>query len=221
MRAALALFRRDLLLALRSPGDALTPVTFFALGAVLFPLGVGPAPERLAAVAAGAAWVLALFAALAAVDRAFQDDAEDGSLDLLLGSGVLVEAAFLARAGALTLIVALPLTPAAVVGALALGLAPAAAGVLALALAIGLPGLTLFAAMGAALTVGARRRGVLIGLLAAPLMAPILIFGAGAVEAAASGLSPRPWLLLLGACSAFAAPVCGFSGGAALRAAVK
>ena len=221
IRPAYALFRREMLLAWRSPGDALAPASFFALGAVLFPLGVGPSPDRLAAVSAGVAWVLALFAALAAVDRAFQDDFDDGGLDMALAAEAPAEVAFLARACALCLLIAGPLIPVATLGAMALGLPIYAAGALAFSLAIGLPGLTLFAAMGAALTVGAKRRGVLIGLLTTPLMAPVLIFGAGAVDATAASLSPRPYFLLLSACSAFAIPVCAFAGGAALRAAAR
>ncbi|MEM6491112.1 MAG: heme exporter protein CcmB, partial [Pseudomonadota bacterium] len=219
--ATRAVFRRELLLAGRNLGDTLAPAGFFAVGATLFPLGVGPSPDRLAAVAAGVAWVLALFATLSAAERAFQDEAEDGGLELLLSTAAPPSALFLAKAAALAVTAIGPLIPVAVVAALALGMPIGAAATLCIALALAAPSLASFAALGAALTIGARRRGVLIGLLTTPLLAPIVIFGASAAEAAATGMAAQAQLLLLGAIACAATPLCALAGGAAIREAVR
>jgi heme exporter protein B len=215
--AWLALLGRELRLALRHPADTLAAVMFFVLVAALFPFGIGPAPEALARIAPGALLAAALLAALLPLDRMFGADAEDGTLDQLLLSGIGAAAVALAKAVAHWLTTGLPLLVAAPVAAAMLNLPteawPAAVAALGLATAF----LSLLGTAGAALTLGARRGGVLLPLLVLPLAIPAVIFGAAGIEAAAAGLSARPYLLLLGALLAAALPLAPLAAGAALR----
>lgn len=218
MRAAfLAVLARELRLALRHPADTLAAVLFFVLVCALFPFGVGPAPEALARLAPGALLAAALLAALLPLERLFGADAEDGSLDQLLLSGLAPASVAAAKACGHWLTTGLPLLVAAPVAAAMLNLPTGAwpAAVAALALATGV--LSLLGTAGAALTLGARRGGVLLPLLVLPLAIPAVIFGAAAIEAAASGLPARPFLLLLGALLALALPLAPLAAGAALR----
>jgi heme exporter protein B len=215
--AWLALLGRELRLAMRHPADTLAAVMFFVLVAALFPFGIGPAPEALARIAPGALLAAALLAALLPLDRMFGADAEDGTLDQLLLSGIGAAAVALAKAVAHWLTTGLPLLVAAPVAAAMLNLPteawPAAMAALGLATAF----LSLLGTAGAALTLGARRGGVLLPLLVLPLAIPAVIFGAAGIEAAAAGLSARPYLLLLGALLAAALPLAPLAAGAALR----
>lgn len=217
MTAWLALLARELRLALRHPADTLAAVMFFVLVAALFPFGIGPAPEALARIAPGALLAAALLAALLPLDRMFGADAEDGTLDQLLLSGIGAAAVALAKAVAHWLTTGLPLLVAAPVAAAMLNLPteawPPAMAALGLATAF----LSLLGTAGAALTLGARRGGVLLPLLVLPLAIPAVIFGAAGIEAAAAGLSARPYLLLLGALLAAALPLAPLAAGAALR----
>ena len=217
MRAFAALLGRELRLALRHPADTLAAVLFFVLVAALFPFGVGPAPETLARLAPGALFAAALLAALLPLDRLFGADAEDGTLDQLLLSGLSPAAVAAAKAAAHFLTTGAPLLLAAPVAAAMLQL-PAAAWPAALA-ALGLSSafLSLLGTAGAALTLGARRGGVLLALLVLPLAIPAVIFGAAAIEAAAAGLPARPMLLLLGALLAEALPLAPLAAAAAIR----
>lgn len=217
MTAWLALLARELRLAMRHPADTLAAVMFFVLVAALFPFGIGPAPEALARIAPGALLAAALLAALLPLDRMFGADAEDGTLDQLLLSGIGAAAVALAKAVAHWLTTGLPLLVAAPVAAAMLNLPTEAwpAAMAALGLATGF--LSLLGTAGAALTLGARRGGVLLPLLVLPLAIPAVIFGAAGIEAAAAGLSARPYLLLLGALLAAALPLAPLAAGAALR----
>ena len=213
----LALLSRELRLALRHPADTLAAVMFFILVAALFPFGVGPAPETLARLAPGALLAAALLAALLPLDRLFGADAEDGTLDQLLLSGLAPAAVALAKAAAHWLTTGLPLLLATPVAAAMLNLPveawPAAMGALGLAAGV----LSLLGTAGAALTLGARRGGVLLPLLVLPLAIPCVIFGAAGIEAAAAGLAARPYLLLLAALLTAALPLAPLAAGAALR----
>jgi heme exporter protein B len=215
--AWLALLGRELRLAMRHPADTLAAVMFFVLVAALFPFGIGPAPEALARLAPGALMAAALLAALLPLDRLFGADAEDGTLDQLLLSGIGPAAVALAKATAHWLTTGLPLLLATPIAGAMLNLPPAAwpAAMAALGLATGF--LSLLGTAGAALTLGARRGGVLLPLLVLPLAIPAVIFGAAGIEAAAAGLSPQPYLLLLGALLAAALPLAPLAAGAALR----
>lgn len=200
MRAARALFLRDLRLSLRQGSDVVLVAGFFVLAALLFPFGVGPEPNLLARIAAGIVWVTALLAALLSLDRMWARDHEDGTLDLMLTSPTPLFLLVLGKVAAHFLTTGLPLLLLAPVLAGMLHLDPAALPVLLASLALGTPCLSLMGGIGAALTLGARAGAALVPLLIIPLVLPVLIFGVGAVEAANTGMGARPHLLILGAC---------------------
>tara|TARA_R110001599_G_scaffold143806_4_gene324992 strand:- start:1878 stop:2546 length:669 start_codon:yes stop_codon:yes gene_type:complete len=192
---------RDVMLAFRQGSAVTLSLSFFVIVIVLFPLGVGPELSILARIGPGVLWVAALLACLLTLDRLFQADFEDGALDLLMIGPLPVELLVLAKVFAHWLTSILPLIIVAPVLALSLNIH--AEGILALtsALLIGTPTLSLIGAVGAALTVGMRRGGVLLSLLVLPLYIPVLIFGVAAVDAAIAQLSVAPHLLLLGGIS--------------------
>ncbi|TCH98704.1 heme exporter protein CcmB [Roseococcus sp. SYP-B2431] len=208
---------RELRLAIRHPADTLAAVMFFVLVAALFPFGVGPSPELLARLAPGALLASALLAALLPLDRLFGAEAEDGSLDQLLLSGLAPAAIAGMKALAHWITTGVPLVIATPLAAALLNLPVEAMPVAMAALALGSAILSLLGAAGAALTLGARRGGVLLPLLVLPLAIPVMIFGAAAIEAAASGLEARPYLLLEAAMLALAVPLAPLAAGAALR----
>lgn len=216
-----AIVRRDLRLALRQGGDGAMAVMFFVLAALLFPFGIGPEPELLSRVAAGIIWVTALLAALLALDRMFQDDWQDGTLELIRLSPLPLELAVLAKCLAHWLVTGLPVILAAPAVALLLRLDPGIIPMLMASLAIGTPILSLMGSVGAALTLGARRGGVLVSLLVLPLEVPVLIFGVGAADAAVVHATARAQLLVLGALLAGAVPLCPLAAAAGLRQALE
>lgn len=213
----IALLLRELRLAIRHPADTLAAVMFFVLVAALFPFGVGPSPELLARLAPGVLLASALLAALLPLDRLFGAEAEDGSLDQLLLSGLAPSGIAGVKALAHWITTGLPLVVAAPLAAALLNLPVEAIPAAMAALALGSAVLSLLGAAGAALTLGARRGGVLLPLLVLPLAIPVVIFGAAAIEAAASGLEARPFLLLEAAMLALALPLAPLAAGAALR----
>ena len=221
MAAFTALIRHELRLALRQAGDTGLVLGFFVLAVVLFPLGVGPEPAVLERVAAGILWVAALLAALLSLDRLFLPDYEDGGLELLALSRLSFELVVLAKATAHWIATGLPLALMSPVLALVAGLDPAAMPTLFLGLLVGTPPLSLIGGVAAALTLGARRHGVLLSLLVLPLYIPSLIFGAGAVEASAAGTGARAHLLILGALTLAALALCPWASAAALRQALE
>jgi heme exporter protein B len=216
-----AILRRDLRLGLRRGGDSLQPLLFFVLALALFPLGVGPGPEVLARIGIGVVWVLALLAVMLSLDRLYHADAEDGSLELLAQGILPLELVTLAKCLAHWLTSGLVLVLASPLLALLMQLPVEAQGVLALALLIGTPTLTLVGGIAAALLIGARRSSVLLALLVLPLYIPILIFGVGAVEGEVIGLSGRPQLLILAAMLLAALALAPFATAAALRLALE
>ncbi len=217
MKAFLAIFRRDLRLGLRSGVDSAQPLIFFVMALTLFPLGVGPSPEILERIGVGVIWVLALLAVMLSLDRLFQADAEDGSLEQLALADLPLELTVLAKCLAHWLMSGLVLVIASPLLALLLHQSAEAAGVLALALLLGTPVLTLIGSVGAALLIGARRGGVLIALLVLPLYIPVLIFGVSAVESEVMGLGGSAQLLILGAFLLAALALTPFAAAAALR----
>jgi heme exporter protein B len=221
MRIFLAVLARDLRLSVRHGADTLAALLFFVATASLFPLAIGPAPDTLGRIAPGIIWVCALLAALLPLDRLFGADLEDGSLDLLLLSGLPPFGVAGAKAVSHWLVTGVPLLLAAGPVAVMLRMPEDAIPALLLGLLIGSLLLSLFGTMGAAIVLGARRGGVLLPLLVLPLLTPVLIFGAAAADAAAGGFSPRPHLLLLGAMLAAAVPLCPLAAGAALRGAAE
>ncbi|MSP88690.1 MAG: heme exporter protein CcmB [Alphaproteobacteria bacterium] len=221
MNAFAALVRRDLRLALRQGADAAMVVAFFVLTVVLFPFGVGPEANILARIAPGILWVTALLAAMLSLDRLFQADYDDGSLEQLVLTPAPLALIVLAKCLAHWLTTGLPLTLAAPILALSLNLGTEGYPVLVGSLLLGTPTLSLLGAVGAALALGARRAGVLVALLVLPLTIPVMIFGVGAIDAALAGLSPRPHLLLQGALLLAALPLCPWAAAAALRQAME
>jgi heme exporter protein B len=216
-----ALLTRDLRLAFRQGGDVANVVAFFALAVILFPFGVGPDPDLLARISAGVLWVTALLAALLSLERLFDADFQDGSLEALALMPVPLEIQVLAKCVAHWLTTGLPLTIVAPVLALVLHFDAAGYPALIAALLLGTPVLSLIGAIGAALTLGARRAGVLLSLLVLPLYIPVLIFGVAASEAAALGLESRPHLLLLAALFATSLALAPWAAAAALRQALE
>ena len=208
---------RELRLSVRHGADTLAAVLFFVVAAALFPLAIGPAPETLARIAPGIVWGAALLAALLPLDRLFGADAEDGCLDQLLLAGVAPAAVAGVKALAHWLGTGLPLLLAAAPVAIMLQMPGELVPILLAGLLPGTLALSLLGTMGAAIVTGARRGGVLLPLLVLPMTTPVLIFGAAAVEAAGSGTTPRPHLLLLCAVLAAALPLCPLAAGAALR----
>jgi heme exporter protein B len=221
LRSAAAIVRRDLQLALRQGTDSLAAVLFFVLAVILFPFGVGPEPNILARIAAGVIWVAALLASMLALERLFQSDYEDGSLELLALAPLPLPAVVVAKVIAHWGTTGFPLLLAAPVLAVLLNMPGEGFWVLIVALALGTPSLSLVGAIGAALVLGARRGGVLLSLVLLPLYIPVLIFGVAAVDAAGQGLSARPHLLLLAAFFLAAMALAPLAAGAALRQALE
>lgn len=187
MSGFLVLLVRDLRLVWRRPGDVGVVLAFFVVAVVLFPLGIGPEANTLMRIAAGVLWCAALFAALLSLERLFASDYEDGTLDLLLLAPWPLELAALAKCAAHWIVTGLPLSLLAPLLGVAFGLDPESQLVLLVTLLVGTPALSLTGGLAAALTLGARKSGALLALLALPLCVPTLIFGAGAVEALAMG----------------------------------
>lgn len=219
--AFLAILRRDLRLALRQGVDTLVVVLFFIITVALFPFGVGPEPELLARIAPGIVWVMALLASLLSLERLFQNDYDDGGLDLLVLSPVPLVLIVLAKCAAHWLTTGLPLLVAAPLLALLLSLPPGGFGGLLAAMLLGTPTLTLVGAIGAALVLGARRGGVLVSLLVLPLYVPVLIFGVAAVDGAVAGLEVQAHLMILGGLFLAALALAPWASAAALRQAVE
>ena len=220
MAAFLGLFRRDLSLALRQSSDTSLVLGFFVLAVVLFPFGVGPEPELLRRIGAGVVWVAALLAALLSLDRLFEADYQDGELDLLVLSNLPLELAVLAKCAAHWVATGLPLALISPLLALLVDLDPASIARLFASILIGTPALSLVGSVAAALSLGARRRSVVLSLLVLPLYIPPLIFGAGAVEASEIGDGAQAYLLVLGAISLAALALCPWASAAALRQAL-
>jgi len=215
------ILRRDVALALRLGGGGAIAVAFFVLAVVLIPLGVGREPTILARIAGGVMWIAALLAALLSLDRVFQADFEDGSLDQLMLSPLALEQVVLAKAAAHWLTTGLPMTLIAPVLGLMLQLPEAALPALVIGMGVGTPALSLIGAVGAAITVGVRRGGLLLSILVLPLYIPTLIFGARAIENALLDLSPWPPLGLVAALTLFCAALAPFAAAAALRINVR
>ena len=189
----------DLRIALRRRADTVAALIFFVIVASLFPLGVGPELQLLRTMGPGVIWVAALLASMLSLARLFNDDLRDGTLEqMLLSAHPLTVLAF-GKIVAHWFGSGLLLTLVSPLLALQYGLSPGATGVLLASLLLGTPVLSLIGAIGAALTIGLRGAGVLVSLLVLPLCVPVLIFGAGAVEAHSAGLAIGGHLSLLGA----------------------
>ena len=219
--ATLCVVQRDLLVSLRRAQDVLTPVIFFAIVVSLFPLGVGPEPGVLATLAPGVLWVAALLATMLSLPRMFANDYADGTLEQLLLAPHPLAVLVLGKVLAHWLLTGLPLVLLSPLLALQLQLPSDAFGALIGSLLLGTPILSLLGATGAALTLGLRGGGVLISLLVLPLYTPILIFGAGSVAAATTGLDTEAYFSLLGAFLVLALSFTPWATAAALRVSVE
>ncbi len=209
--------RRDLLLAMRRRADVLTTLIFFVMVVSLFPLGVGPEPEMLRKMAAGVVWVAALLASMLSLPRMFSADYLDGTLEQMMLAPQSLTMLVLGKITAHWMLSGLPLALIAPVLGLQFDMSGESLGMLVLALLLGTPVLSMIGTIGAALTLGLRGGGVLVSLLVLPLCIPVLIFGAGAVEAVTSGMSAVSNLAFLGALMLFALVFTPFVAAQALK----
>jgi heme exporter protein B len=217
MRVFIACLRRDLLLALRRRTDVLASLFFFIIVASLFPLSIGPEEKTLRLIAPGVVWVAALLASMLSLPRMFESDYADGSLEQLMLLPQPLFMLVLAKALAHWLVSGLALSLVSVLLALQYQLSSDSLLVLVISLILGTPVLSLVGAIGAALTLGLKGGSVLLSLLVLPLYIPLLIFGAGAVEANASGLGATPYFSILGACLAMSIVLCPMAAALALK----
>lgn len=217
MHAFLTLLRRDLTLAFRHRAELINPLIFFVIVVSLFPLGVGPENQTLKMIAPGVIWVAALLAAMLSLEAMFREDFADGALEQIALSHHPLATLVLAKVVAHWLVSGLPLLLVAPLLGVLLYLPGEATWTLMATLALGTPVLSLIGAIGVALTVGLRRGGVLLSLLVLPLYIPVLIFGANAVNAAASGFPVGGQLYLLAALLMLAITLAPFAIAAAVR----
>ncbi len=219
--ALAALLRRELLIALRSPGNIVNPLMFFLIAVSLFPIGAGSDQAFLASIAPGVIWVTALLAVMLSMESLFRADFEDGSLEQLLLSPQPLYFQLLAKVFAHWLMSGLPLVLLAPVLAYMLALPAEGYVALVLSLLLGTPTLSFIGATGMALTVGLSRSGLLLAVLVLPLSIPVLMFGAGVVETALNGLPIGGLLALLGALLTLATTLSPLAIAAALRISVN
>lgn len=212
-----ALLLRDLALAVKAGGGFGLSLAFFLIVTVLVPFGVGPDTGILSEVASGVLWVGALLACLLSLDRIFQLDFEDGSLDLLVTAPLPLEGLVAVKAFAHWLTTGLPLTLLAPVLAVLLNLDPAGFPWLVVSLALGTPALSMIGTFGAALTVGLKRGGLLLSLLVLPLYVPTLIFGAETVRRAVDGFDTTTPILMLSGITLGTIALLPFAAAAAIR----
>jgi len=217
MNHLVALIRRDLALAYRLGGGAGTAIGFFLVVVTLLPLGLGPDSALLSRISAGAIWIALLLAVLLSVDRIFQADYEDGSLELMLLGPVPLELVVVCKTCAHWLTTGLPLAVAAPLFGFLLNIEPQAIGPLVLSTLIGSPALSFLGALGGAITLGIRRGGLLLSLLILPLYVPILIFGVSAASGTAGPNITTPSLLVLAALSLGTLVLCPLAAAAAIR----
>lgn len=212
-----AILRRDLLLAFRHRGEIANPVLFFFMVVTLIPLGLTPEASRLAEIAPGILWVMALLASLLSVEGMFQSDYRDGTLEQMMILPQPLYLMVLAKILAHWLVTGLPLTLLAPVLGMMLSLPEAGYLPLVLSLLMGTAVLSLVGAIGAALTVALRKGGLLLSLIVMPLYMPVLIFGASTVQRAVDGFPVEGPLAIMGALLAFSLLVSPFATSGALR----
>lgn len=221
MSGFLVLFRREFDLAWGRGGGALLGLAFYACVATLIPLAVGAEGQRLAAVAHGTAWLALALASLLSLERLFERDFEDGALDLLALGPAPLELVATAKCLAQWAALGLPLAAFSPVAAVALGAEPRLIPLIVGTALLGGLGFAFVGGTGAALALGARRGGVLIAVVVLPLFAPMIIFGAGAIEAFAASLAWTPGLAFLAAYVLFAVALSPFAMAAAVRNALS
>jgi heme exporter protein B len=215
-----ATLRKDLLIAFRRRGDFVNPLIFFLMVCSLFPMGVGPDPVQLALLAPGILWVVALLACLLASDSLFRSDFDDGSLEQMLLSPVSLYLQVLAKTSAHWLLTGFPLTLMAPLLGVLLQLPQSGMFALVLSMGLGTVSLSLIGAIGAGLTVGLRKGGLLVSLIVLPLYIPVLIFGVSTVQMAVDGFAYRGQLAILGALLALALSLAPLAIAASVRISV-
>ncbi len=213
MRKASAIIARDARIALRQGGGTIQVAVFFALAILLFAFAVGPEVLARGGVGAAVIWVCALLANTVSLDRIFQVDYENGSLEIMLATSEILELTFLTKAFSHWLVTIVPLVLLTPLAGLIMGLQLSDYGLLVGSLLVGSPALALIGVMGAALTLGIRRSNILLAILIGPLLMPVLIFGVSA----ATGVQPAVSLMILAAISLFSVILTPFAGAAALR----
>lgn len=218
--AFLATLRRDLLMAYRRRGDFINPLAFFLIVCSLFPLSVGPSPDLLSLLAPGILWVVALLACLLSSDMMFRNDYDDGSLEQMILSPVSLYVQVAAKTFAHWLLTGFPLTLLSPLLALLLQLPSAGVVALMTSMAVGTATLSFIGAIGAGLTVGLRKGGLLLSLIILPLYIPVLIFGVSSVQSAANGSAYIGQLAILGAFLALAATLSPLAIAASVRISV-
>ena len=216
MTPFMALVSRDTRLAIRAGGSAALALAFFAAVATLVPLGVGADLRLLARVGGGVLWVAAVLAALLSLDRLFQTDFEDGSLDVIALSPLSLETISVAKIVSHWLTTGVPITALSPILGVLFGLPAKAVTALSLSLLVGTPSVSAIGAIGAGLTLAIRRGGLILPLVVLPLLAPAVIFGAGSVLAALDAM-PGGALALLAAYSLAAVLLAPFAAAAAVR----
>jgi heme exporter protein B len=219
VRPLRSLLVREIRLAVRIGGGGLMGLVFFLMLVTIVPFAIGPDLNLLSRIGPAILWIAATLATLLGLDRLFQADAEDGSLDLLMMSQTPLELIVLVKGFAHWLATGLPLALAAPLLGLLLALSPDAMGGVAVTLLVGTPALTFIGTVGAALTASLRRGGLVLSILVLPLMVPVLIFGVSAANAATGGTIPflTPFLVLC-ALSLLSIVIGAFGAAAALRA---
>ena len=215
--ATVAVFRREMQLFARRKSDWANPIVFFLIVCSLFPFAVGSESEKLKLIGIGVIFVGALLSAMLSLPRLFEEDARDGSLELLLTSNEPLAMLILARIAALSVGLGVALTVATPVFALFYALPFEVAGMLAISVAMAVPTLLLIGAIAAALLVSARGGAILTAVLVLPLTIPTLIFGAGAALKVLYGESPVAELALQGAFLLLALALCPLAAAAALK----
>jgi heme exporter protein B len=222
MKAALALLSRDVRLAWREGGAIGTALGFYLVVIVITAFGVGPNPDALSGIAPGMLWVTLLLAGLLSADRMFHNDYEDGALDVLVTGPLPVPVVAALKSLAHWLTTGVPLALLAPVLGVLLNLPEKAGPLLVLAMLVGTPAVSFVAAIGASLTLGLRRSGLLLALLVLPLYVPVLIFGVATASAAVTGpASPWPPFLMLCALSLASIVLAPIAAAAALRTALR
>jgi heme exporter protein B len=217
LQAARLVLSRDLRLAFRRPGELVQPLIFFAIVATLFPLAITPEKSQLVVVAPGVVWVAALLASMLALEFLYRDDAHDGSLEQFAISGQSLTGLLLAKSVGHWLLTGAPLAIMGPLAAWAFGAPTSALPGVFMSVAIGSIALSLLGSIGAALTLGVRRSGVLLSVLNLPLTVPVLIFGARATQQAIHGIDFVPAVQLLGAMAILGITLAPLAAAAAVR----
>jgi len=217
MEAARLVLARDLRLAFRRSGELLQPLVFFAIVTTLFPLAITPELSQLRLVAPGVVWVAALLSSMLALEFLYRDDAHDGTLEQYALSGQSLTALLFAKTVAHWLLTGLPLALIAPLAALSLGVPMASVPGIVVSVALGSVALSLIGAIGASLTLGVRRSGVLLSILTLPVAIPVLIFGASATQRAIAGEDYSAPLYLLAAIAVLGATLAPLAAAAAVR----